>query len=385
MISRRLEGKLRVWADQYPVVTVTGPRQSGKTTLCRAVFPEKPYVSLEDLDNREFAREDPRGFLANVSEGAVLDEIQYVPDLVSYIQTAVDEDPRSGRYILTGSRQFEMMESVAQSLAGRTAVARLFPFSYGELYGGREPDSVDEMLYAGFYPRIHDQGLNPSEALSFYLSTYIERDVRQILSVSDLDRFSTFLRLCAGRTGQLLNMSSIGGECGITHNTVKSWLSVLQASGIIRLLRPWHANLGKRLVKAPKLYFMDTGLACFLLGVHKTEHLTGHPLRGALFETFVVAEACKQRAHAGLADDLWFYRDNHGNEVDLIIGGVPELAAWEVKSSMTVSSEFFKGLTHFEAVVPSLKSKSLLYAGGSGLVRNNVNVVPWGRIDDAFI
>ena len=385
MIKRRLEDKLRVWADQYPVVTVTGPRQSGKTTLCRAVFPDKPYLSLEDLDHREFARDDPRGFLANVSEGAVLDEIQYVPDLVSYIQTAVDDDMRPGRYILTGSRQFEMMESVAQSLAGRTAVARLFPFSFGELYGGRAPASVDEMLYAGFYPRIHDQRLNPTEALSFYVSTYLERDVRQILSVSDLDRFSTLRRLCAGRTGQLLNMSALGGECGVTQNTVKSWLSVLQASGIIKLLRPWHAHIGKRLVKAPKLYFMDTGLACFLLGIHKTEHLTGHPLRGALFETFVVAEARKQRAHAGRADDLWFYRDSHGNEVDLIIGGDPELAAWEVKSSMTVSSSFFKGLSRFEAAVPSLKSKSLLYAGGSEWVRNNVNVVPWDGIEDVFI
>jgi len=269
MIKRHIEPKLVQWAGQYPVVTVTGPRQSGKTTLCRALFKDKPYVSLEDIDSREFARTDPRGFLAEIPDGAVLDEIQHAPDLVSYIQTAVDENRSPGRFILTGSRQFEMMEKVSQSLAGRTAVARLLPFSFGELYESTENLTINQMLYAGFYPRIHDQKLNPTEALSFYVSTYLERDVRQIISVTDLGRFETFLRLCAGRTGQLLNMQSIGNECGVTHNTIKSWLSVLQASGIIKLLRPWHANISKRLIKSPKLYFVDTGLACFLLGIHK--------------------------------------------------------------------------------------------------------------------
>lgn len=384
MLNRRLAEKLKQWAGQYPVVTVTGPRQSGKTTLCRALFSDKPYLSLEDLDNREFARTDPRGFLNEVPDGAVLDEIQYVPGLLSYIQTLVDERRQPGMFILTGSRQFEMMEPVAQSLAGRTAVARLFPFSYGELYGETAPASVNEMLYAGFYPGIHDQGLNPTEALSFYVSTYIERDVRQILAVSDMDRFETFLKLCAGRTGQLLNMQSLGGECGVTHNTIKSWLSVLQASGIIKLLRPWHANIGKRLVKSPKLYFMDTGLACFLIGIQKPEHLSRHPLRGELFETFVVGEAFKQCAHAGLSDRFWFYRDSNGNEVDLLAEDGAQLSAWEVKSAMTLSSDFFKGLAVLEKNA-AVKSKSIVYCGEKRTRRNDTEIVPWDHVDELFI
>jgi len=388
MIRRELEKKLRQWAEQYPVITVTGPRQSGKTTLCRALFSEKPYISFEDLDNREFARLDPRGFLSEIPNGAVLDEIQYAPDLVSYIQTMVDEIQHPGMFILTGSRQFEMMEKVSQSLAGRTAVARLLPFSFGELYPqgvGAEELSVNQMLYTGFYPRIHDRKLDPTEALSFYLATYIERDVRQILAVSDLDRFATFIRLCAGRTGQLLNMQSIGGECGITHNTVKSWLSVLQASGIIKLLRPWHANLGKRLVKSPKLYFLDTGLACFLLGIQKPEHLTGHPLRGALFETFVVSEAYKQHDHAGKSERLWFYRDSHGNEVDLLAGSETELSAWEVKSAMTISTDFFNGLTKLKKTAAGLKTRAIVYGGDKRMTRQGVDIIPWKQIDGVFI
>ncbi len=384
MIKRKLEVKLRQWARQYPVITVTGPRQSGKTTLCRALFGNKPYLSLEDLDNRAFARSDPRGFLSNIPDGAVLDEIQYAPDLVSYIQTRVDEAQQPGMFILTGSRQFEMMESVSQSLAGRTAVARLLPFSFGELYAKTPPRSIDDMLYAGFYPRIHDKKLNPTEALSFYLSTYIERDVRQILAVNDLDRFTVFIRLCAGRTGQLMNMQAIGGECGVTHNTIKSWLSVLQASGIIKLLRPWHANLGKRLMKSPKLYFLDTGLACFLLGINKPEHLHGHPLRGALFETFVVSEAYKQHDHAGLPERLWFYRDSHGNEVDLLAGSETELAAWEVKASMTVSTDFFKGMTGLAKSTPALSKQAIIYGGDRRMTRQGVDIIPWNQIDRVF-
>lgn len=385
MIKRFLASKIKEWAGQYPVITVTGPRQSGKTTLCRALFKDKPYLSLEDLDHREFARTDPRGFLANIPDGAVLDEIQYAPNLVSYIQTRVDERQQPGMFVLTGSRQFEMMESVSQSLAGRTAVARLLPFSFGELYAHTPPPSIDAMLYAGFYPRIHDRNLNPTEALSFYLATYIERDVRQILAVSDLDRFSTFIRLCAGRTGQLLNMQSIGGECGVTHNTIKSWLSVLQASGIIKLLQPWHTNLGKRLVKSPKLYFLDTGLACFLLGIHKPEHLTGHPLRGALFETFVVSEAYKQHDHAGLQERLWFYRDSHGNEVDLLAGSETDFSAWEIKASMTVSTEFFNGIEKLSKITNSLKSKAILYGGNARQKRQGFDIIPWNQIDQVFL
>lgn len=385
MIKRHIEPKLQQWARQYPVITVTGPRQSGKTTLCRALFGQKPYLSFEDLDNREFARADPRGFLAELPNGAILDEIQYVPDLVSYIQTLVDEKQQAGMFILTGSRQFEMMEKVAQSLAGRTAIARLLPFSFGELYKKTDDLSIDQMLYAGFYPRIHDRQLNPTEALSFYVSTYIERDVRQILAVTDLDRFETFLRLCAGRTGQILNMQSIGNECGVTHNTVKSWLSVLQASGIIKLLRPWHTNVSKRMVKSPKLYFLDTGLACFLLGIQKAEHLQGHPLRGALFETFAVAEAYKQHDNAGRPEQLWFCRDSNENEVDLLAGSEVALDAWEIKSSMTISSDFFKGLTALNRDIGEFKSRSIIYGGDKKMTRQGTLIIPWRDIDGIFI
>ena len=385
MIKRQLASKLSAWAKQYPVVTVTGARQSGKTTLCRHLFSEKPYLSLEDMDNREFARNDPRGFIEEFPGGAVLDEIQYAPDLVSYIQTKVDEIQKPGMFILTGSQQFEMMEAVSQSLAGRTAIGRLHPFSFGELYPEAPPESINEMLYKGFYPRIHDKELDPTEALSFYVSTYVERDVRQILSVTDLDRFATFLRLCAGRTGQLLNMRSIGGESGISHNTVKSWISVLQASGIVKLLQPWHANIGKRLVKTAKLYFLDTGLACYLLGIHKPEHLIGHPLRGALFETFVVAEAYKQYDHSGLPGQLWFYRDSHDNEVDLLTGSETSLHAWEIKSSQTLSSDFFKGLHQLEKITPGLKNKSLLYGGEKMITREGITVLPWNEIYNRFV
>lgn len=391
MIKRQLESKLRQWAAQYPVVTVTGPRQSGKTTLCRALFADKPYLSLEDLDNRDFARLDPRGFLAQIPGGAILDEIQQAPDLISYIQTLVDEKQQPGMFILTGSRHFEMMEKVSQSLAGRTAVARLLPFSLGELYPqGRGTEGLDlnEVLYTGFYPRIHDRRLNPTEALSFYLSTYLERDVRQILAVTDLDRFGTFIRLCAGRTGQLLNMQALGNECGVTYNTIKSWLAVLQASEIVRLLRPWHGNYGKRLVKSPKLYFLDSGLACFLLGIHGPEHLTAHPLRGALFETFVVSEAFKQYDHSGRQGSFWFYRDSHGAEIDLLSGPESHPAAWEIKSAATVANDFFKGFRLLDKSAGpnmNLRSRGLVYCGAGRTRRHDVDIIPWTRIDGAFL
>jgi len=263
LIRRHIENKLLEWTRQYPVVTVTGPRQSGKPTLGRYLFSDKPYRSLEDPDVRTFARTDPRGFLAEVPDGAVLDEIQNVPELISYIQTIVDESRRAGMFILTGSCHFEMMETVTQSLAGRTAIARLLPFSMEELYRGASDVALDYVLYTGFYPRIHDQKLNPKEALAFYVSTYLGRDVRRITAVTDQARFETFLRLCAGRTSQIVDLSAIGNECGISHHTVKSWLTVLQASGIAMLLPPWHASLNKRLTKRPKLYFLDTGLACY--------------------------------------------------------------------------------------------------------------------------
>jgi predicted AAA+ superfamily ATPase len=287
-------------------------------------------------------------------------------------------------YILTGSRQFEMMQAVTQSLAGRTAVARLLPFSYAELFADSAPKSLNDMIYRGFYPRIHDKHLNPTEALSFYVSSYIERDVRQILAITDLRRFEVFLRLCAGRTGQLLNLQSLGNDCGVTHNTIKSWISVLQASGIIKLLSPWHANIGKRLIKSPKLYFLDTGLATFLIGIRSADQLQTHPLRGALFETFVVAEAYKQRCHAGLPDDLWFYRDSNGNEVDLLLETTKGLHTWEIKSAATISTDFLKGLNALERAIGQIK-RCVIYGGDQTFKRQNTQMLPWQNIDAQFL
>jgi predicted AAA+ superfamily ATPase len=384
MKPRKLEKRLLKWASQYPVITLTGPRQSGKTTLCRSVFPGYSYCSLEDIDNRIYAKEDPRGFLAEFSGGAIIDEIQHAPDLVSYIQTLVDERSDPGQYILTGSRQFEMMERVSQSLAGRTAIARLYPFSLEELGISNSSLSLDDMLYAGFYPAINTRNLNPTEAYSFYVATYLERDVRQILSVMDIDRFELFLKLCATRSGQLLNMQSIGNDCGITHNTVKSWLSVLQASGIIKLLQPWHGNLGKRVIKSPKLYFYDTGLVCYLLGILNPDHLRSHPLRGHLFETFVIAEAQKQIAHSALPSKLWFYRDSNGNEVDLIVEKGVSCDIYEIKSAATISSDFFKGIAVLRKELSNIDSASIVYNGTQKQFRNQVNVLPWQHLIGEF-
>ncbi len=307
MIKRNLEQTLRSCAGQYPVITITGPRQSGKTTLCRATFPDKPYVSLELLDVQDAVRSDPRGFLAQYRSGAIFDEIQQVPELMSYLQVEVDERPEVGRFVLTGSQHFALSEAIFQSLAGRTAVLTLLPLSYSELTRfPTVPGSLFETLCAGGYPRIHDQAISPDRWLRDYVTTYVQRDVRQVLNVGDLQSFTTFLRLCAGRTAQLLNLSSLADDCGINHNTARSWLSVLETSYVVFRLPVWKASLKKRLTKAPKLHFIDVGLACSLLGITSAEQLHHHPLRGALFESWVVSEIYKNRVHAGLSPHLFF-------------------------------------------------------------------------------
>ncbi len=377
MFRRELGKKIRDWSAAYPIVTITGPRQSGKTTLAKAMFPDHRYVSLEELDERRFAREDPRGFLEEYREGAVIDEIQNVPDLLSYLQGEVDRDERPGRFILTGSRQFEMMESVSQSLAGRTAIARLLPLSFAELPQPADGDTPEEWIYKGFYPRIHARGLHPAEAYSFYVSTYLERDVRQMTQVADLAAFEKFLQLCAGRCGQLLNLSALSNEIGLTHPTIRRWISILEASHIVKLLQPWHANVGKRLVKTPKLYFIDTGLACHLLGIEKPEQVKSHPLGGALFENMIVAEALKQRFNAGLPDNLYFYRDHAGNEVDLVLGYADGQDGFEIKSSRTISQDFFRGLDRMEDALGKLRTRTIAYGGQASRVERKTRIVPW--------
>ncbi len=378
MITRSISKKILQWAKQYPVVTITGPRQSGKSTLCKLLFNDKDYVSLEDVDERGLATRDPRGFLKRFPNGAVIDEVQRAPDLFSYIQTIVDQHNKDGFFILTGSSQFELLENISQSLAGRTALARLLPFSVSEAYGSKKnlPD-LNQFLYTGFYPRIFDKNLDPTEAMSFYVNTYIERDVRKLINVQDISKFETFIKLCAGRTGQLLNLSNLGNDCGIDQTTVKRWLSVLEASFIIKLLRPYYKNFNKRLIKSPKLYFLDTALISYLLGIHKASQMESHPLRGALFESFVISELLKSRFNLGKADNLYFFRDNVGNEVDLILDKGAKVDQIEIKSGQTVNKDFFKGLKYFSKINPDIEKSHVVYGGDRNHVENDIAITSW--------
>jgi predicted AAA+ superfamily ATPase len=377
MIPRTLEPTLKDRASQYPVVTVTGPRQSGKTTLCRTAFPGKPYINLESPDVREFARSDPRAFLGSYPDGAILDEIQRVPELVSYLQPMVDEDNRPGRFILTGSQQFEVMSTINQSLAGRTALLKLLPLSMEELAGTDIQASVDRLLLTGFYPRIYDAGLDPTQALGDYVQTYVERDIRQLINIKDLALFERFVRVCAGRTGQLLNLQSLGNDVGISHTTARSWLTLLEASYVVFLLQPWHTNISKRQVKSPKLYFYDVGLASWLLGAENEVHINRHPLRGNLFENLVVIEALKYRYHRGSRNNLFFWRDAKGNEIDLLLEQGPELATVEIKAGATITNTWFKGLRTFAGKLPSPpRHSALVYAGMEKQRRENATVWP---------
>jgi len=380
MIERNITPLLQRLASQYPVITLTGPRQSGKTTLAKSLFADKPYVTLEDPDMRRFASEDPRGFLAAYRQGAILDEIQRVPELSSYLQGIVDADPEPGRFILTGSHQFELMTQVSQSLAGRTAVLRLLPFTLAEVQRIKTDNAPDlaQTLLTGFYPRIHDKGLNPSQALADYFATYVERDLRQLAAVHDLQRFERFVRLCAGRTGQLLNLNSLGNDAGVSHVTARAWMDLLQASYIVHLLPPWFTNTGKRLIKAPKLYFYDVGLACWLLGLRSGEQVARDPLWGSLFENFVIMEAMKDRLNAGESAEMYFYRDSEGNEVDLLLPTAGKMHAIEIKAGATVNPDYFKGLKTFAAHHPAaLCGGGVIFGGNQGQARSDWPVYSW--------
>jgi uncharacterized protein len=381
MIERNIAPVLLQLASQYPVITLTGPRQSGKTTLARSLFSDKPYVSLEDPDTRRYAADDPRGFLAEYARGAILDEIQRAPELASYLQGMVDANPQAGRFILTGSHQFELMTQVSQSLAGRTAVLRLLPFTLAEvqrLQGDAQSLDLAQHLLTGFYPRIHDRSLNPSQALADYFATYVQRDLRQLAAVHDLHRFERFVRLCAGRTGQLLNLTSLGNDAGVSHVTARAWIDLLQSSYIVHLLPPWFTNTGKRLVKAPKLYFYDVGLACWLLGLRSAAQVARDPLWGSLFENFVIMEAMKDRLNAGESAEMYFYRDSEGNEVDLLLPTAGKMHAVEVKAGATVNQDYFKGLKSFAAHQPgACASGCVVFGGTQGQSRSDWPVFSW--------
>lgn len=385
MIKRLITKHLIRLAKQYPVITLTGPRQSGKTTLCKNIFPSYKYINMEDLMIRNYANDDPRGFLQQFEDNKIiLDEIQRAPNLPSYIQTIVDEKNIAGKFVLTGSQQFEVINAINQSLAGRTAILRLLPFAYNELYPTKTTE-LSDILYSGFYPRIHDQHLNPTEALSFYLSTYIERDLRTLTGIKNLTAFERFLKICATQIGQLLNYSTIANDCGINQNTVKEWLSLLKASYIIYEIQPHFKNFRKRLTKSNKLYFYDIGLASYLLGITKPEHINAHPMRGAIFENFIVSEFVKNCYNNVQELNLYFFRDHVGNEVDLILDYGEQLVSVEIKSSKTIDGDCFKGLNFYQQLSGTKNSaKYLIYAGDENYAQHGTQVFSYKSLKKLF-
>lgn len=392
MIPRLAAAQLKRLASYYPVVVITGPRQSGKTTLARSSFPSLPYFNLEAPDLRARVEADPRGFLNALPDGAILDEFQRVPLLASYIQVIVDESPSKGRFVLTGSQQLEVMSKVSQSLAGRAGLIKLLPLSIEELQGSISKSAVnvsDALLFTGFYPRIYDQDIPASQMLSDYFATYVQRDVRNLSNIADLSQFEKFVRLCAGRVAQVLNLQSLSQDLGVTYATAQRWLTVLQASYIVHLVQPYHWRTSKRLVKSPKLYFYDVGLASWLVGIQSIEQLSTHPLRGLLFENMVMMEALKFRLNRGLKDNLYFYRSSDGAEIDLIFEFGHGLYPIEIKSGRTVNDDYFKGLRHLAKLVatqPSIPPNmgGLIYGGNESWQQAGTQVVGFGQAPALF-
>ena len=382
MIPRTAEACLKTFARGYPILALTGPRQSGKTTLARAVFPGMPYVSMENPVHREFVENDPRGFFKNYAEGAVIDEAQRCPALFSWLQGIVDEARKPAHFVLTGSQQFGLLAGIAQSLAGRVAMIELLPFSALELrQAGWLAEDADRALFQGGYPPIHDRRLDPAGWFANYVQTYLERDVRQLIQVRDLVQFQRFLRLCAGRSAQLLNLSALGEEAGVSHNTAREWLSVLEASFVIHRLPPYHRNFNKRLVKTPKLYFLDSGLMAWLLGIEHAQQIATHPLRGAIFETWVVSEFVKRRTNVGQPPNLFFWRDRAGHEIDLLLHENGLIRPVEIKSGATFQREALRGLEKWRDIAGSEAGQPMLVYGGSeSQSRTQADLVSWREI-----
>jgi uncharacterized protein len=377
-VKRILNKELSDMASQYPVVMITGPRQSGKTTLSKQAFSEKPYYSLENPDTRAIISSDPKAFFASNPNGAVIDEFQRYPEILSYVQGIVDERKQKGMFVLTGSNNVNMLSKISQSLAGRVAILTLLPFSIKEI---AQEYSTDEFLLNGFYPAIYADQLNPTKAYRNYYETYIERDVRQLINIKDIYSFQKFMKLCAGRTGQLFNASSLATEVGVSMSSIQAWLSALQAMYILFLVQPWYANLNKRVVKTPKLYFYDVGLSCYLMGIENITHIATHPLRGSLFENMVVVELLKKRYNTGMDNNLYFYRDNHGNEVDIVQENGYQIDLFEIKSAQTFTPHFLKGLNYFRKISPNNVGKShLIFDGTDDITINNHNILNFRKI-----
>jgi len=379
MIKRSLTKKLEYLSKKYPVVSVVGPRQSGKTTLIKNVFKNKPYVSLETPEMLAYAENDPRGFLSEYPKGAILDEVQRSPHLFSYIQGIVDDINKPGMFILSGSQHFLLLEKITQSLAGRVALLNLLPLSIDELFSsGEKVNSLEEIMFKGMYPRLYNSKINPLDFYPSYIQTYLERDVRSIKNVTSLNSFQKFIKMCAGRSGQLLNLSSLSIDCGVTHNTIKSWISILEASFIVHLLYPHYKNFNKRLVKMPKLYFLDAGLMCSLLEIKNKNQIQSYPLRGNIFETFIVSELLKYRFNKGLRANLYFWRDKVGHEIDCILDKGLNLTPIEIKSGKTITSDMFKHIEYWKKVSGKTKNDSyLIYGGSNNQKRNGVDVLSW--------
>ncbi|RPA66729.1 ATP-binding protein [Cyclobacteriaceae bacterium YHN15] len=380
LISREIVSAIKKISPKYPILALTGPRQSGKTTLLKSLFPDYRYVSLENPDNRNFAESDPNGFFKEFHSRVIFDEVQRVPELFSYIQNIVDD--RSGEmgiYVLSGSQNFHLMHSITQSLAGRVAIFKLFPFDLKELKNvGLMGEDYLNSIIKGFYPAIYDRDIPSKVFYSNYIQTYINRDISELVAIRDLRIFQNFLALCATRAGQLLNLNALANECGISQPTAKTWLSALEQSFIIFQLYPYHKNFNKRVVKTPKLYFYDTGLLCHLLKISKTESLLTHPIKGALFENMMIAEYVKQMHHQSNPQDLWFWRDAAGNEIDLMVDKGDQIDIIEFKASQTIKTQMFDGLSKFEEIsqIKNL-NKSLVYGGTTSQKRSAGNLVSW--------
>lgn len=379
MIERTLATKMISLAQKFQVITLTGPRQSGKTTLVRATFPALPYASLEEPDIRQIALTDPRGFLSNFPAGAVLDEIQNTPELLSYIQTLVDEN-RQVRFILTGSSNFLLMEKNSQTLAGRTAVLHLLPFSFNELEPLAQP--YESLIFKGQYPRIYDRDISPTDFYPSYIQTYVERDVRLMKNIENINTFIQFTRLCAGRIGQLLNHASLAGDAGVSPNTVKSWLSVLESSYILYRLQPYHRNFNKRLVKSSKLYFYDTGVACSLLGIHEENQINLHYMKGSLFENLIINEFIKRNFNRGENRQPYFWQDNHGREIDCLLENGERVTPIEIKSGKTMTTSYFDNLKYWRSLVALPEDQGYVVYGGDQSMQTNAGaLISWRHLD----
>ena len=382
MIERTLTQKLITMAQKFQVITLTGPRQSGKTTLVRAAFSSHQYVSLEEPDIRQIALSDPRGFLSNYGDGVILDEVQNTPDLFSYIQSIVDND-RQTKFVLTGSSNFLLMEKISQTLAGRTAVFHLLPFSFLELTnGGFAFDHYETLIFKGQYPRIYDREINPPDFYPSHIQTYVERDVRLIKNIGDINTFIQFIQLCAGRTGQLVNYTSLANDAGISPNTAKSWISILEATYIIYRLQPYHRNFNKRLVKSPKLYFYDTGVACSLLGIREESQIQWHYMKGALFEDLIINEFIKQSFHRGERRYPYFWQDSRGKEIDCLLVNGERIVPIEIKSGKTISNSYFDNLKYWRQLANIPDDAGYVVYGGEQSMQTTLGAfVSWRQLD----